>query len=110
VAVAAIPESYEDRLAEMFPDAYRYLHLMALDPYDLALSKLERNSQKDRDDVRFLARTVPFDLDILQERYSTELRWQLGVSKREDLTLKLWLEVIREDCGTAPQAGERKSS
>ena len=26
---------------------------MALDPYDLALSKLKRNSQKDRDDVRF---------------------------------------------------------
>jgi hypothetical protein len=43
----------------MFPGAYRNLHLMALDPYDLALSKLERNSQKDRDDVRFLALTVP---------------------------------------------------
>jgi len=38
---------------------------MALDPHDLALSKLERNSQKDRDDVRFLARSIPFDLDIL---------------------------------------------
>jgi hypothetical protein len=71
VAVAAIPENYEDRLVEMFAGAYRNLHLMALDPYDLALSKLERNSQKDRDDVRFLARTVPFNLDILQKRYAT---------------------------------------
>ena len=110
VAVAAIPESYEDRLVEMFPGAYRNLHLMALDPYDLALSKLERNSQKDRDDVRFLAHHVPFDLDILQERYTTELRWQLGVPKREDLTLQLWLDAIREDRGIAPPAGGQKSS
>ncbi|MBW8747890.1 MAG: hypothetical protein JF584_10075, partial [Acidobacteria bacterium] len=42
VAVASIPENYEDRLVEMFPGAYRYLRLMALDPYDIALSKLER--------------------------------------------------------------------
>jgi hypothetical protein len=70
---------------------------MALDPYDLALSKLERNSQKDRDDVRFLARTVPLDLNILQQRYRNEFRWQLGVPAREDLTLQLWTEVILED-------------
>jgi hypothetical protein len=89
VAIAAIPESYEDRLVEMFTGVYRHLHLMAFDPYDLALSKLERNSQKDRDDVRFLARSIPFDLDLLQERYTTELRWQFGVPKREDLTLQL---------------------
>ena len=110
VAVAAIAESYEDRLVEMFAGAYLNLHLMALDPYDLALSKLERNSQKDRDDVRFLARTIPFDLDILQERYATELRWQLGVPKREDLTLQLWLDVIREDRGMAPASGEQRGS
>ena len=53
VAVAAIPENYEERLVEMFPRAYSHLRLMAPDAYDLALSKLERNSQKDRDDVRF---------------------------------------------------------
>jgi hypothetical protein len=77
VAVASIPENYEDRLVEMFPGAYRYLRLMALDPYDVALSKLERNNQKDRDDVRFLARSIPLDLSVLEERYKTELRWQL---------------------------------
>ena len=99
VGIAAIPEDYEDRLVEMFPDAYQHLRLMAVDPYDLALSKLERNGQKDRDDVRFLARSVPLDLDILKQRYKTELRWQLGVPEREDLTLKLWLEMIQEDRG-----------
>jgi hypothetical protein len=106
VSVAAIPENYEERLVEMFPGAYRNLHLMALDPYDLALSKLERNSQKDRDDVRFLARTIPFDLAVFQERYTTELRWQLGVPKREDLTLQLWLKAIREDRGISQGEGQ----
>ncbi len=52
----------------------------------------------------------PFDLDILQERYTTELRWQLGVPKREDLTLQLWFDVIREDRGMDPAAGEQKGS
>jgi hypothetical protein len=92
-----VPENYEDRLIEMFPGAYRHLRLMALDPYDLALSKLERNTQKDRDDVRFLARTIPFDLGILETRYTEEMRWQLGVPAREDLTFRLWLDAIRED-------------
>ena len=99
VGIAAISEDYEERLVEMFPTAYQHLRLMAADPYDLALSKLERNGQKDRDDVRFLARSVPLDLDILKQRYQTELRWQLGVPEREDLTLKLWLEMIQEDRG-----------
>jgi hypothetical protein len=110
VAVAAIPEDYENRLVEMFPGTYRNLHLMALDPYGLALSKLERNGQKDRDDVRFLANRIPFDLDILQKRYTAELRWQLGVPKREDLTLQLWLEMIREDRGMSPATEEQKTS
>jgi hypothetical protein len=76
VGIAAIPEDYEKRLVEMFPNAYQHLRLMAVDPYDLALSKLERNSQKDRDDVRFLARSVPLDLKILKQRYQREFRWQ----------------------------------
>jgi hypothetical protein len=96
VAVACVPEDYEGRLTEMYPQAFRRLQLFALDPYDLALSKLERNIQRDRDDVRFLARTIPFDSEILQERYRKELRWQLGNPAREDLTLKLWIEIIQE--------------
>jgi hypothetical protein len=96
VGVAVIPENYEDRLVEMYPGAYQHLRLMALDPYDIALSKLERNNQKDRDDVRFLARTVPLDLSLLEERYRTEIRWQLGRPDREDLTMQLWIEMLIE--------------
>jgi hypothetical protein len=97
VGVAKVPEDYEERLTEMFPGAYKHLRLCALDPYDLALSKLERNIQRDRDDVKHLARSVPVDLGVLKERYEKELRWQLGNPAREDLTLKLWIEMIEED-------------
>lgn len=106
VGIAAYPEKYEERLTEMFPGTFEHIRLMALDPYDLALSKLERNSQKDRDDIRFLARSVPFDLSILQDRYATEMRWQLGVPTREDLTLQLWIEAIAEDREIAATPGE----
>jgi hypothetical protein len=47
-----------------------------------------------------LARSIPLDLEILKERYEKELRWQLGNPEREDLTLKLWIEMIEEDGST----------
>jgi hypothetical protein len=82
VGVAKVPENYEDRLTEIFPRALRYIRLLALDPYDLALSKLERNIQRDRDDVKHLAKTVPFDLEVLKERYQKELRWYMRKAAR----------------------------
>jgi hypothetical protein len=97
VGVAHVPESYEERLTEIFPKSFTHLPLCALDPYDLALSKLERNIQGDRDDVKYLARTVPLELQVLTERYHPELRWQLGNPEREDLTLKLWIDAIEEE-------------
>lgn len=97
VGVAPVPENYEDRLTEIPSEVFKHLHLFALDPYDLALSKIERNTQRDRDDVRHLARVVPLDLDILQERYQQELRPILGNPEREDLTLKLWIDAISEE-------------
>ena len=99
VGIAMVPEDYEDRLTEMFPGTYQHLRICALDPYDLALSKLERNIQRDRDDVKHLAQFVPLDLKILKERYEKELRFQLGNPQREDLTLKLWIEMIEETRG-----------
>src|ERR1700693_869162 len=97
VGVAKVPEDYEERLTVMFAGEFKHLRICALDPYDLPLSKLERNIQRDRDDVKHLARVIPFDLEILKERYEKELRWQLGNPEREDLTLKLWIEMIEED-------------
>jgi len=47
--------------------------------------------------MKYLAKTVPFDLEILKERHQSELRWQLGIPEREDLTLRLWVEAIAEE-------------
>ncbi len=44
-----------------------------------------------------LARTVPLDLKVLKDRYQKELRWQLGNPAREDLTLQLWIDAIKEE-------------
>jgi hypothetical protein len=100
VTVATVPEDYAQRETEIFPGAFKHLRLFAFDPYDIALSKLERNIQRDRDDVKYLARTVPFDLDLLKERYEKELRPYLAIPEREDLTLRLWLDAITEDSKT----------
>jgi hypothetical protein len=100
VTIATVPEDYSQRLMEMFPGTFKHLRLFAFDPYDIALSKLERNIQRDRDDVKYLARTVPFDLDLLKERYEKELRPYLAIPEREDLTLQLWFETIGEDSKT----------
>ncbi|MGI9165009.1 MAG: DUF6036 family nucleotidyltransferase [Pyrinomonadaceae bacterium] len=97
VGVASVPDSYEERLTEIAPGSFKHLRLFALDPYDLALSKLERNTQRDRDDVRHLARIVPLDLNTLRTRYEKELRPLLGNPEREDLTLALWVEAIEEE-------------
>jgi hypothetical protein len=97
VTIAAVPENYEERLSPMFEGAFKHLRLYALDPYDLALSKLERNIQRDRDDVKHLAKTIPFDLKLLEDRYRKELRPLLGNPEREDLTLRLWLDAIQEE-------------
>ena len=97
VGVANVPEDYEDRLTEIFPKVFQHLRLFALDPYDLALSKLERNIERDIEDVKYLAKAVPFDLEVLKTRYEKELRWQLGNPRREDLTLRLWIDAIQEE-------------
>ncbi len=99
VTVADAPENYEARLTEMFVGAYQHLHLFALDPYDLALAKLGRNSERDREDVLRLARKTPFELDLLKQRYEEELRPYIANQQRNDLTVELWMEMIAEDRG-----------
>lgn len=96
VGIATLPENYEDRLFEIFPGVFERLKLFSLGPYDLALAKIERNSERDRDDVKHLAATLPFDLTTLERLYHDELRVYLGNPEREDLTLQLWLDMITE--------------
>jgi hypothetical protein len=89
VGVAKVPDDYEDRLTEMFPGVYK----------NLRISKLQRNIQRDRDDVKHLARSFPLEIETLKQRYEKELRWQ-GIPEREDLTLKMWIEMIEESKGS----------
>ena len=74
----------------------RNLHLWALDPYDLALTKLDRNLPKDRADVRYLAQAVPLELAVLRSRFETEVKPYLWDSRSLELTLKLWIDDIEE--------------
>ena len=94
VAVASLPESYAERLAELFPGRFRNLRMFALDPHDLALSKLTRNSPIDREDVAYLAKTVPLDPVLLRTRYQQELRpIVIGDPERHDQTLEMWIQA-----------------
>jgi hypothetical protein len=95
--VATLPEGYADRLTEIFPGTFVNLKLRVLDRYDLALSKLERNIDRDLEDVQLLSRSDGFDLGMLRERYVREVRpFVTGPVGRHDLTLELWVEMIEE--------------
>jgi hypothetical protein len=94
VPVACFPEDYETRLKEMFPGDFRHLRLMALDPYDLILTKLDRNGDVDRSDARYLIETLKLRAEILRERYLKEFKpYYVGDERRLDLTFQLWMEA-----------------
>ncbi|MGH9487014.1 MAG: DUF6036 family nucleotidyltransferase [Terriglobales bacterium] len=98
VSVATPPCNCEERLREIFSGAFVRLRLFVPDAYDLALLKLDRNLQRDREDAKWLARTAPLDLDELRRRYREELRpYLVGPVERHDLTLNLWVEMIQEE-------------
>jgi hypothetical protein len=102
-SVAILPENYAERLIELFRGEFERLRILVPDPYDLALSKLERNSDVDIEDVKHLARTPGFQSDVLAARYETELRPYLaGPESRHDLTLRLWVEMIAEERASQP--------
>ena len=95
VVVATPPSGYADRLARMFPSApWKRLKLFALDATDLALTKLERNAERDREDVVRLAQAGLLDPRTLKDRYVNELRpYLLSKLSWHDKTLELWIEM-----------------
>jgi hypothetical protein len=69
--------------------------LLALDPTDISLSKLERNADRDRDDLLCLARAGLVDAQTLKARYFEEVRpYLLNKQSWHDQTLGRWLEMI----------------
>lgn len=96
VGVTTVPEDYESRLSTVSGDRFTHLLVRALERHDLVLAKLQRSSDRDREDVEALARGPGLDVAVLRTRYEKELRPFLGRPDREDLTLSLWVAIIEE--------------
>lgn len=98
VGVAPYPEDYQSRLIPMWPKfGLARLRLFVLEAHDLALTKLDRNSDVDRQDIADLAKEGAINSETLRKRYEEELRPNfVGRVERIDLTLEIWTEIIRE--------------
>jgi hypothetical protein len=97
VGIAQLPYHYEDRVRVMPTPFLQRLSIAVPDPYDLALSKVGRNLEIDVEDVLALAESQAFDLQLLNDRYQSELRPYLhGLIERHDSTIRFWSEAIAE--------------
>jgi hypothetical protein len=90
--LATPPEDYLTRVIPLCPGTWQNLKLFALEAHDLALTKLERNFERDREDVLGLAQAGHLDRDVLAARYQKELRPYLVRETSHDQTLRMWIE------------------
>ncbi len=96
--VEAPPEDYERRLTEMYRGAFANIRLFAAEAHDLALMKLQRNIERDREDVKHLARTGHITANQLRNRYEKEMRPYIALpEQRTDPILRLWIDMIGEE-------------
>ena len=94
--IADFPEDYEERLVPLNVELSN-LALKVLEPYDLVLSKLTRNSPKDREDVKYLASKLKLSFQTLWERFAEEMKPWVPNSDRHELTLtRVWQEYFAE--------------
>ena len=92
VTIAEYPEDYVSRLVDITPAEFDWLHLLAFEAHDLALAKLGRNTQRDREDVAYLVRKGALQRQTLEERFDREQRPYTLDESRETATLALWLQ------------------
>ena len=98
VTVATSPVDYASRLVPLYPGQWKRLRLLALEAHDLALTKLERNFERDRTDVEHLARRGHLKAATLRRRYVEELRpYLIGRESWRDQTLDLWIKAYFPD-------------
>jgi hypothetical protein len=95
VGIADLPDDYESRLTTLNL-GLRRLTVKILDPYDLVLSKLTRNSPKDSEDVKALAARLKLSFRMLTTRFDAEMKPWIPNLERPQLTLKLWSEYFAE--------------
>lgn len=91
-SVAEYPEGYSSRLLDVTPRGTARLRVKALDAHDIALSKLGRNSPRDRSDIEFLVERGAIDATVLAERFERELRPYALNEDRSRSTLELWID------------------
>lgn len=95
VTIATVPENYRERLVPLFAGRWQRLRLFALEAHDVALSKLERNLDRDRGDVAHLARMGYLHAAVLQERFEQEMRpYLIGRVSWHEQTLAMWKEAF----------------
>lgn len=93
VGIADVPENYESRLQELKLNLKR-LKLWALDPYDILLTKLTRNSPKDQEDAKHLISKLKLEFKTFSDRWEEELGPMVSNRARHDLTIELWKEYF----------------
>lgn len=95
--IAVVPDSYDERLIEIDTPYLKRVRLYVMEPHDIVLAKLGRNSPKDIQDVMYLAKAANLDTDLLNERYTDELLpYVIGPEIRETGKLRFWIETIEE--------------
>lgn len=95
-SIPELPENYEDRLMQLDLGLPR-LSLKVLEPFDLLLSKLTRNSPKDREDVKFLAGRLKLAFKALMKRFDAEMKPWLPNLDRHLITLNVvWREYFED--------------
>ena len=88
-------DNYETRLSEMAHGQFKNITLLAPDPYDCILAKIDRNADVDVSDAEYLFRSQSLDAQVLRERYEQEFRPNIiGDIARSDTTLKLWIDIF----------------
>jgi len=94
MGVVSYPDNYDSRLIRVFP-CWPNIRLWALEPHDLALTKLERSIDRDVRDVVYLAKAGLIDRETLISRFHEEMRPYLRgpTPTWHDTTLKMWTEA-----------------
>jgi uncharacterized nucleotidyltransferase DUF6036 len=94
VGVANYPADYEARMVRVFA-RWPKVRLWALEPHDLALTKLERSNDRDIRDVMFLAQAGLITRDILVSRFETELEPYITgrTPTWNRTTLQMWVDA-----------------
>ena len=93
VRVTNHPDGYERRLARVFP-VWSKVRLWALEPHDLALTKLERSAERDIRDVMYLAQAGLIDRDTLIARFEAEMEPYITgrTPTWHRTTLNMWID------------------